>query len=1113
MTYLTLDGQQPDFDDPRVIEELNNRKLTADKIRQILSKVENNPGDSSKRWVWELMQNAKDVPNNAYGRVSIQIILSSDKLIFKHNGDPFSLKNIFSLIQQVSSKDSTNADEDVTGKFGTGFISTHLLSKIIEVEGVVKHRGVYRKFKTVLDRSGNNSEEMLPKIDSALNHIRGIENDLIFPIVSSYEISRNEQSLDTVFTYLLSSQERLSFTVEGVKDLTNTLPLTLVFLPKIKKVEVVNELESTVTTYISHEVDKDEKIEKVSKFSVEISQKADLPSVHNFVTYSSGNVALGVEVKDFEKLELMTLESKNPRLFRDFPLIGSQKFHFPFILNGFKFNPTEDRDGILLHGKDSPDAIQNREIMDLSYSVAIDFTDWLIQNGAKNRFVPAFSRIPAEDKWTDFSDEWIKSNIKKYREYIYRTKLVETDIESEIITLEEAIIPNFQGDHDSKKEFYNLVKFLKGNLKVPSETRFLNWIENVGPAAEEDLWPKKIYYGLEDLIEEVSEIGSLTDFAELLNVEENRVIEWINELIKFLVAKKETELLNDNAIIPNHHGSFLKLKDLFLEDLIDPIDDLFLDLINSMGDDWRKEIIHRKIKIEHINVSKRGLSSLSEKVNEILKERVNLPNNTYRWKFKDRADAIERLVQVIRIVGKDHKEDSFKNQVFNFGKEFFGFDDDLAPAINTDTFRFEIAIRLFLELINLKIQNLENLEGLSNHLKISLSETKHWINEYLKLLKGKADFEHLLKYGKIVPNRLGEFSDFEKLKNYGTPENPLSETLLDILMSLDPKEDWKTILVHECISTTMGETIKFEELGSKIQEIVSQLEMNDLSDPEAGFLDKNRNCLLDLIDWVNKDERGVRFLKSFKEKSNELFYKLTMRNSNLTVEEIKMLADPESKALLMQISNSKLSKKEIGDLISRAELLGSISSLLKYADDLLAEKQNMEWLLKVGSEIERAFLEALKSESLSGELEHTGSGSFDFKITNNTNGKSFFIELKSFANGSSWPLRFAPSQAERAINSISNFAICLIERPNNQLISYDYIRNNARSTINSKNFFETGFNDYQTYREIVQRDSNIDSRLRLVLLERERIEVPKASLLSNSVDFQSIIQIIERTIS
>jgi hypothetical protein len=37
-------------------------KQAADKIRQILSAIRNNPASSAKRLVWELMQNAKIFP-------------------------------------------------------------------------------------------------------------------------------------------------------------------------------------------------------------------------------------------------------------------------------------------------------------------------------------------------------------------------------------------------------------------------------------------------------------------------------------------------------------------------------------------------------------------------------------------------------------------------------------------------------------------------------------------------------------------------------------------------------------------------------------------------------------------------------------------------------------------------------------------------------------------------------------------------------------------------------------------------------------------------------------------------------------------------------------------
>jgi hypothetical protein len=114
----------------------NNNKLVADKIRKTLLNIRNVPEISEKRWIWELIQNAKDVPNN-FGRVEIKIELTKESLKFMHNGQYFSVENVLGILQQVSSKDSNNKDEQ-TGKFGTGFIGTHLLSGKVNISGVVK---------------------------------------------------------------------------------------------------------------------------------------------------------------------------------------------------------------------------------------------------------------------------------------------------------------------------------------------------------------------------------------------------------------------------------------------------------------------------------------------------------------------------------------------------------------------------------------------------------------------------------------------------------------------------------------------------------------------------------------------------------------------------------------------------------------------------------------------------------------------------------------------------------------------------------------------------------------------------------------------------------------
>eukprot|EP00122_Pirum_gemmata_P012345 Pgem_evm1s11468 len=88
-----------------------------------------------RRWAWELLQNAKDVA--CRNTVDIKIKVKNDDnddlaLFFSHNGKPFTPDDMTYLIKQVSTKDRDCKGEPLhkktTGNFGTGFLTTHLLS-------------------------------------------------------------------------------------------------------------------------------------------------------------------------------------------------------------------------------------------------------------------------------------------------------------------------------------------------------------------------------------------------------------------------------------------------------------------------------------------------------------------------------------------------------------------------------------------------------------------------------------------------------------------------------------------------------------------------------------------------------------------------------------------------------------------------------------------------------------------------------------------------------------------------------------------------------------------------------------------------------------------------
>jgi hypothetical protein len=131
-------------------------------LKNIKESSEAKKNEIRRRWIWELIQNASDcTPRDSSINISLEI--AGDRIFFSHDGTPFSYDNLFSLITQCSEKQLS--DEKLTGKFGTGFMSTFLLSEIVEIEGTfICENGIWTDMNFTIDRTNGDyldiTEEM-----------------------------------------------------------------------------------------------------------------------------------------------------------------------------------------------------------------------------------------------------------------------------------------------------------------------------------------------------------------------------------------------------------------------------------------------------------------------------------------------------------------------------------------------------------------------------------------------------------------------------------------------------------------------------------------------------------------------------------------------------------------------------------------------------------------------------------------------------------------------------------------------------------------------------------------------------------------------------------------
>jgi hypothetical protein len=785
------------------------------------------PSDSDlRRWVYELLQNAKDSISNDPSRdgVDMSITTTLNTVEFKHNGSPFTAKSLLGLLYKYS--EGKRSGESI-GRFGTGFLTTHCLSKVISISGdmYTTHDNTSAVgFSLKMFRDGDGPHELA-------EGLRKMEESRQYTA---------ETSGWTKFTYHLSSDLNQRAMKKGLASLKTNALLTMLFCPRIKSLKL-NECGKPVRFMKLQTVAINDQLQ-----STDFVMETDVRTMRRFVHASierpneklsekyktNRRLRLTVVVEVDAENQLVKQSDKTPSHFCDFPLIGSEKHVMPVIINSPDFEPDSERVGLILDGPDLDFETQkiteagiNRLILLETIPLFQEIVSFLAASHHNLHFLlRGLSSIPS---LPTFDREWFKTQIvKPYRDILIQFAIVETEvcrrkISSEVLKTEDLLAAKqearvlFVRDDDEDGTLYDLYRDYFGPACLSIKAVNATWVEYI--------WDECGVCGLGELCAMIQTIES-ADQLQMDQESRREPFEWLNDIFQYILKSEKQELLESMQLIPNENQYFISLNDPEIADGKE-LTPFALDVLKDLGEDLRAVLVHHSITaLDSVLQVKWTPADLGHRIHSRVEDLITESQNKIN-SFDEITDAIWPLLKIVP--NSDDYDSEFlarQQSAFSLVATFRGKLSN--PIVNNDLdiVAWQSTHIWCRHALICVVSDLKTIDDLGKIVK----DPVDWLNQLYDYLQKEVD-SLTLDAAAIVPDQTGTFQTRPRLSNdqihdiFKTP--PFEEEGLKL----------REILVFPGITTIgLSQTKTLRDVG----ELIAKLFTEQTSPPQRqrGFM-------------------------------------------------------------------------------------------------------------------------------------------------------------------------------------------------------------------------------------------------------------------------------------